>query len=69
MGPAPLPVQGLTAAGDRRMSRLRRGLLGIAALATFWGIVASVTGGFLIHLGSLRISSRSAGNPLSLGLL
>src|SRR5512134_49125 len=46
---------------------VRRHLLLIAvlvcAVAAVWALLVAVSGGFVIHLGALRISSRRALNP------
>jgi hypothetical protein len=49
--------------------RLCRALVVIGGLAVVWAIAVLWTGGFLVHLGSLRLSSRSARNPALLTLL
>src|SRR5262245_3247739 len=49
--------------------RLSRALVVIAGLAAVWALAVLWTGGFLVHLGGLRLSSRSARNPALLTLL
>ena len=44
-------------------------LLVIAQFAVAWAYVISITGGFVVELGPLRVSSRNANNPLLLALL
>jgi hypothetical protein len=62
-----IPEQGLT--GDRRGSRPCRILLIAAGLALLWAWTISFTGGFLVEIGWLRISSRNTQNPLLLTIV
>ncbi len=39
-------------------ARVRRSLLALSALAATWAMTVAVTGGFLLRLGSIRLSSR-----------
>lgn len=48
----------------RPVTRRRRALLALAALAVLWSGVIAATGGFALHFAGLRVSSRNALNPL-----
>ena len=50
-------------------ARLRRSLLGLAALLALWAAAVALTGGFVLDLGAIRLSSRNALNPFILALL
>jgi dolichyl-phosphate-mannose-protein mannosyltransferase len=55
--------------GDRGGSRPCRILLIAAGLALLWAWTISFTGGFLVEIGRLRISSRNTQNPLLLAIV
>jgi hypothetical protein len=48
---------------------LRRILAVLCAVAAAWAAVVALTGGFRVHLGSIRVSSRSVWNPLAIASL
>ena len=54
---------------DHRLLRLRRGLLGLTALAVLWCVAIALTGGFIFHVAGVRVSSRNVWNPLLLALV
>jgi hypothetical protein len=49
--------------------QFRRGLWVLCLLAAVWAAAIVVTGGFIIHLGDWRVSSRTPRNPLLLAVL
>lgn len=51
------------------MVQLCRGLLLLAVLAAVWSIVVALTGGFVVHLGLVQLSSRNPRNGVLLALL
>ena len=57
------------AISDSAPSTRCRILLVVAQFAVAWAYAISITGGFVVELGPLRISSRNANNPLLLALL
>ena len=52
-----------------RLASLRRWLLALTVCALAWTVMLVVTGGFVVHLGSLGISSRKPLAPLLVGLV
>jgi hypothetical protein len=52
-----------------RLNRLRRALLALSALAALWAAVVWITSGFVVHVGSLPITSRNPRNPALIALL
>ena len=54
---------------DRARSRRCRTLLIASGLALLWAWSISLSGGFFLRIGQLRISSRNSNNPLVLALL
>ncbi len=52
-----------------RFERVRRALLMIAAIAAVWSAAISLTGGVILQLGPIRLSSRAPFNPLIIALL
>jgi hypothetical protein len=53
----------------RLLSLTRQSLLLLAVTAVVWTIAVTASGGFVTHLGSLRISSKDPIRPLLLGIL
>jgi hypothetical protein len=49
--------------------RFRRVLWAVCLLAAVWAFAVALTGGFIIHLGDWRLSSRTPKNPLLLAVL
>ncbi|HLG59063.1 MAG TPA: glycosyltransferase family 39 protein [Vicinamibacterales bacterium] len=47
---------------------MRRFSLAITGLAVAWALVITVSGGFVVRLGAMRVSSRSPVNPLLIAL-
>jgi hypothetical protein len=47
---------------------MRRFFLAITGLAVAWALVIAVSGGFVVRLGAMRVSSRSPVNPLLIAL-
>lgn len=52
-----------------RVGRLRRALLVLCVLAAAYAIVVVLTGGFAVSVAGIRLSSRSARNPVMVSLL
>lgn len=52
-----------------RLASLRRWLLGLTVCALAWTLMLDFDGGFVVSLGSLRISSRNPRSPLLLALV
>jgi hypothetical protein len=52
-----------------RVSRLRRALVAVCMLAATWAAVVILTGGFIVFLYSLQVSSRNPRTPLLLALV
>jgi FtsH-binding integral membrane protein len=52
-----------------RLASLGRWLLGLTVGALSWTVMLILGGGFVVHLGSLRVSSRNPRTPLLLTLL
>lgn len=52
-----------------RVTRLRHTLLMLCGLAAVWAAMVSLTGGFAIELGRLRLSSRNPANPILIALI
>jgi hypothetical protein len=48
----------------RQVSRLRRALAAVAAVSALWAAILALTGGFVIDLFGLQITSRNPRNPL-----
>src|SRR5262245_62940248 len=53
---------------DQRPS-LRRWLLALAVCALAWSVMLVLTGGFVVHVGSLVVSSRNPRTPLLVALV
>lgn len=49
---------------ERQVSRFRRTLAAVAAFSALWAAVLALTGGFVIDLFGLQITSRNPRNPL-----
>jgi len=49
--------------------RIRRVLLVVCAMAGVWAILMSLTGGFVVRIGSMRVSSRTPVNAIVLALV
>ena len=47
----------------------RRALLGVGCLAASWATAVAFTGGFVVRLGGLRVSSRDPSTPLAIALI
>ena len=50
-------------------TRLRRALLILCALAAIWAVAVALTGGFVVYLNSVRVSSRNPRNAAVIALL
>lgn len=53
---------------SRRVAVVRRVLLVVCACAIVWAVVLATSGGFVLRLGPLRISSRTPRNPVLIAL-
>jgi hypothetical protein len=52
-----------------RLTRLRRALTSICALAVLWAALVAITGGFILHLGGMPLTSRNPRNPLLIAIM
>lgn len=59
----------MTSAHRRNLAYLYRVLCALCALAAVWAVLLSLTGGFLVELGGLRIASRRPRNAVLISLL
>lgn len=51
-----------------RVNRLRRALVAISVLAAVWSALAALTGGFMVHVFGVPVSSRNPQNPALLAI-
>lgn len=52
-----------------RLTRLRGALTSICALAVLWAALVAITGGFVLHLAGLPVTSRNPRNPLLIAIM
>jgi hypothetical protein len=48
----------------RQVSRLRQAFVAVAAVSALWAAILALTGGFVVHVFGLQITSRNLRNPL-----